>query len=49
MRTCSTGGARYAQGLKAKLSNRSQSAALDNPLGSILKMEPSKQEGKTNG
>src|SRR3977135_1480847 len=29
-----TGGARYAQGLKAKLSNWSQSAALDNPTPS---------------
>jgi hypothetical protein len=30
----STGGARYAQGFKAKLTSQSQRAALDNPLAS---------------
>ena len=32
----STGGARYAQGLRAKLSNWSQSVALDNPTPSAI-------------
>src|SRR3954471_2758624 len=48
MRTCSTGGAHYAQGLKAKLQCRSVSEGKDNPLGSTLRKGSRYIEGATN-